>query len=158
MRNFCKIRNTFCDNAQNANSVTSESAVLLSVQSVASLLPHWVELPILFDVLFASLLQSSHSREEKKKLSKHVNHDQYEINVVKNSKPTRVLSVSNAAREPLPKRSSASSFSSSSSSSSSFYGEKVIIRNLGFYFLVNILYLLHCTQNSYNIHLSSSYL
>lgn len=50
-----------------------------------------------------------------------------------NSKLTRVLSVSNAAREPLPNRSSASSFSSSSSSSSSFYrGKKVRLRNPGF--------------------------
>lgn len=92
-----------------------------------------IELSCQFFLMCSSLLFCSHLILEKKKpkLSKHANHDQYEINVVKNSKLTRVLSVSNAAREPLPNRSSASSFSSSSSSSSSFYGEKVIIRNFG---------------------------
>lgn len=94
-----------------------------------------IELSCQFFLMCSSLLFCSHLILAKKKTQaiKHVNYDQYETNVVKNSKLTRVLSVSNAAREPLPNRSSASSFSSSSSSSSSFYGE-VIIRNWVFTF------------------------
>lgn len=149
-------------------TLTSESVVLLSVLSVASLLPHWVELPVLFDVLFVSLLQSSHSGERQTHVSRSVTPTHVpqirtigpaELNVDWNRKLTRVLSVSNAAREPLPSRSSASSFSSSSSSSSSFYGEKKSYSEIPvLIFLANKIFAFSQYQTSCTTPLPSSYL